>query len=203
MSRTYLPSKRSRRNEGSSATAAFQARRLIPFLVRQKTKGHLEGYEGRKVWQDHTRRKTIRASRAVGPGEKRGDATGRRGGGRRLSDIFLRKRPRFIPPEARYPRSRMPNWLLNSIPSACLFSLLLHSLSFSLSVSRARARFLFLSLFLLLVLASTSRSPSWECYEKPRTSSFALVQNSASIEPSRQEYRPQFRTVPTRTVDIN
>lgn len=156
MSRTYLPSKRSRRNEGSSATAAFQARRLIPFLVRQKTKGHLEGYEGRKVWQDHTRRKTIRASRAVGPGEKRGDATGRRGGGRRLSDIFLRKRPRFIPPEARYPRSRMPNWLLNSIPSACLFSLLLHSLSFSLSLSRAHARAFS---FFLSSCSSFSRAP--------------------------------------------
>jgi len=62
MSRIYLPPERSRRNENSSATAAFQARRLIPFLAWQKTKGHLKGYERKKVWQDHTRRKTICAS---------------------------------------------------------------------------------------------------------------------------------------------
>jgi len=170
MSRTYPEG--IRRNQGSSATAAFQPRCLIPFLARWKTKGHHEEYEGSEVGSYEKEDEP----RVIGPTKKRGNAIEDRGG-RRLSDIFLSKRPRFIQPGTCYPRSRIPNWLLNSIPSACL---------------------LFLSPSFLSSRSSFSRPPPWECYEKPRTCrrllSFKIP--ATSIEPSYRDFTPdlgQFR----------
>lgn len=98
--------KKERTRRGSQATAAFQAGRLIPFLARQKTKGHLEGYEGRKMWQDHTRWKKSRASSSQGRDDKREERREKRRRKASLGYIPVRKRPRFIPPEARYPRAK-------------------------------------------------------------------------------------------------
>jgi len=73
MSRIYLSPERNRRNENSSATAAFQARRLIPFLAWQKTKGHLKGYvEEEGMAGSYEKEDDLRIVRPV---EKWGDRT--------------------------------------------------------------------------------------------------------------------------------
>lgn len=93
--------KNERTRRGSPATAAFQAGRLIPFLARQKTKGHLEGYRGKEDMAGSCEMEE--KPRVVGSRKERQDEEEAEGVPRIY--IPVRKRPRFIPPGARYPRA--------------------------------------------------------------------------------------------------